>query len=353
MLPAEVLAAQEDLLERLTNNDSFMAFTALTSEKTVGHIFLPDYLHPLPELTREKHWRDIAPQGTQWVRALKNYIEGAYAYRVTAEMCLVLAHAASALDEDDRIDPQLAPTGCGIVHFAKPIKVQDVRGKTMLVHWAVWGPTTYAGRNALALAFYNDTWIEPDEVWGDFQTGFPGLNKEAQDSIMDDLGRWSSVHQTIMPAGMKLGPSQVAAPDVQVARIMAEEEIPGVLETPEEVKSATNLHRYMHALFLLLNQTVVDIQEEEPNRATRRRMLRKGLPQKVTVIALRRHANANRQEGESLVEWSHRWIVRGHWRWQACGPNRSERRRIWIAPFVKGPEDKELIVTDKVYSLER
>jgi hypothetical protein len=34
-----------------------------------------------------------------------------------------------------------------------------------------------------------------------------------------------------------------------------------------------------------------------------------------------------------------RFIVRGHWRRQACGLNRAERRPKWIAPFWKGPKD--------------
>jgi hypothetical protein len=34
-------------------------------------------------------------------------------------------------------------------------------------------------------------------------------------------------------------------------------------------------------------------------------------------------------------------IVRGHFRNQACGPKRSERRRIWIVPFWKGPDTEE------------
>jgi len=33
------------------------------------------------------------------------------------------------------------------------------------------------------------------------------------------------------------------------------------------------------------------------------------------------------------------WIVRGHWRNQAAGPGLSERRRIWIQPYWKGPAD--------------
>lgn len=36
---------------------------------------------------------------------------------------------------------------------------------------------------------------------------------------------------------------------------------------------------------------------------------------------------------------SSRFIVRGHWRNQACGKDRLDRRRIWIQPYWKGPAD--------------
>lgn len=38
-----------------------------------------------------------------------------------------------------------------------------------------------------------------------------------------------------------------------------------------------------------------------------------------------------------------RFMVRGHWRNQACGMELSERRLIWIKPYYKGPEMAELI----------
>lgn len=41
-------------------------------------------------------------------------------------------------------------------------------------------------------------------------------------------------------------------------------------------------------------------------------------------------------------------IVSGHWREQPCGPNHGERRRQWIAPYVKGPRDKPLVLKDTV-----
>ena len=37
----------------------------------------------------------------------------------------------------------------------------------------------------------------------------------------------------------------------------------------------------------------------------------------------------------------HRFVVRGHWRNQACGAGRAERRRKWIEPFWKGPAGAE------------
>jgi hypothetical protein len=40
----------------------------------------------------------------------------------------------------------------------------------------------------------------------------------------------------------------------------------------------------------------------------------------------------------------HRHIVRGHYREQPHGPRRSERKRIWIAPFWKGPTDGAALV---------
>lgn len=39
-----------------------------------------------------------------------------------------------------------------------------------------------------------------------------------------------------------------------------------------------------------------------------------------------------------------RWLVRGHWRNQACGPNRSERKHVFIEPYWKGPEGGPLRV---------
>lgn len=54
-----------------------------------------------------------------------------------------------------------------------------------------------------------------------------------------------------------------------------------------------------------------------------------------------------------FVEWTHRWIVSGHWRNQACGEGYSERKLVWVSPHVKGPENKPLVIRDTVGALVR
>lgn len=44
-----------------------------------------------------------------------------------------------------------------------------------------------------------------------------------------------------------------------------------------------------------------------------------------------------------------RFMVRGHWRNQACGKNMQDRERKWIQPYLKGPEDGEAF--SKVYKV--
>jgi hypothetical protein len=36
-----------------------------------------------------------------------------------------------------------------------------------------------------------------------------------------------------------------------------------------------------------------------------------------------------------------RYLVRGHWRNQACGPQMADRKNIWVAPYWKGPTDTD------------
>lgn len=46
--------------------------------------------------------------------------------------------------------------------------------------------------------------------------------------------------------------------------------------------------------------------------------------------------------------WKSRWWVGAHWRQQACGPQRSQRKPIFIAPHIKGPDGLPLVNRPRV-----
>lgn len=87
-------------------------------------------------------------------------------------------------------------------------------------------------------------------------------------------------------------------------------------------------------------------------RHARKRVQKLGLePSDVTVIRLRRSRSSSREEGES-VEYSHRFLVRGHWRNQWYPLDREHRQR-WVSTYVKGPEGKPLILKQRQFELSR
>jgi hypothetical protein len=81
-------------------------------------------------------------------------------------------------------------------------------------------------------------------------------------------------------------------------------------------------------------------------RASRRRLQRSiGDIPTVTVCSLPRPPASHRGDGQGR-DWSHRWIVSGHW----CNhwwPKQQVHKPRWISPYVKGPEDKPLVVKER------
>lgn len=74
----------------------------------------------------------------------------------------------------------------------------------------------------------------------------------------------------------------------------------------------------------------------------------------VTVVTLRHHVKAQVDQVQAAEkipsrQLTHRFVVRGHWRNQAYGTDRALRRRTYILPYVKGPENAPFVTREKVY----
>lgn len=107
---------------------------------------------------------------------------------------------------------------------------------------------------------------------------------------------------------------------------------------------------------MFLEQEIVVAHKESPQRALRRRCERDGivLPS-CHVVTLRREVGEeiHGHDGGGVVEWSHRWVVRGHWRRQFY-PSRGGHAPVWIHPHVKGPADKPFVdAAPTVYRVAR
>ena len=72
----------------------------------------------------------------------------------------------------------------------------------------------------------------------------------------------------------------------------------------------------------------------------------------VVVFTLRRAKSPQYEGDEREVQWSHRWVVQGHWRNQWYGSEKVHRQ-IWIAPFIKGPDDKPIVFKRRAFELVR
>lgn len=107
----------------------------------------------------------------------------------------------------------------------------------------------------------------------------------------------------------------------------------------------------------LMGERIVLSEQRQASRAARREAQRFLYPPSVLrVVELRRPTNRkDGEEGEEQAarEYSHRWIVRGHWRNQACGPGHSLRKQTWISAYEKGPEDLDLVVKTRVWNWDR
>lgn len=129
---------------------------------------------------------------------------------------------------------------------------------------------------------------------------------------------------------------------------------------------ATVAARVVLAAWTLLSQPrLVTHGQAAPTKAERRAAQRRQQPEPptVAVVSLRREA-AGQQAAVERAEaeqadaartgrrYSHRFMVgmpNGTYAMRACGPGRTQRRKVYIAPYEKGPEGAPLVIKDKVY----
>lgn len=105
------------------------------------------------------------------------------------------------------------------------------------------------------------------------------------------------------------------------------------------------------AMMLFLEQEILVRERVQASRGARRRAALSEERMINTILLRRVHREGQAVAGRE-VDWSCRWIVRGHWRNQWY-PSLGSHQPVWIAPHVKGPEDRGLRVRRSLFAIAR
>ena len=114
--------------------------------------------------------------------------------------------------------------------------------------------------------------------------------------------------------------------------------------------------RWVYAAMHLMSQRLATRVRHATDRPTRKRIQRhrkQEAPAFVDVVTLRRlEQDRERDPKGKQIDWSWRWMVSGHWRnqWYPAG---GVHKRTFIDSYVKGPPEKPLKPTTKIYVATR
>lgn len=253
-------------------------------------------------------------------------------YAVTSEIADVISSAAVSLPSFD-MQPHDMPTEHGFVWLEEPLMIEDRRGENIVMRAFGWITSHF-------VTVEDDGAVSETDQVGDgvFFVGFTDPSDER-----DHLYEYSKM------AGELDTPHQLLP---IISGIHSFDHPEWISET-----DGMGLVKWFMAFTRFVGETWVDRRMVvQPRHAIKRAMRAtpRVEPPSVQVVQLRRREQTHAApDGEDHShDWSHRWLVRGHWRNQWY-PSMQAHRPKWIPEHIKGPDDKPLIVRDKIFSVSR
>lgn len=114
------------------------------------------------------------------------------------------------------------------------------------------------------------------------------------------------------------------------------------------LEGVAGMMRVIRASWLLMQQPISSIRRLQPRHSELRMMRRRKLdPRSVRIVSLRHRQTESVGNEAETREYTHRWIVRGHWRNQWY-PSQGRHIPLWIHAHVKGPEGAPLLTGEIV-----
>lgn len=324
MTPTSTLAEQ-DLLARTFRSHEGVAF-----------------MNGWVESRRADGFPTIGSDALERARFESDGLVEASTYFVSDDMVQVATYAARRMPNQAIIESD-APSPHGFLVFETPIVIRDVRGRDCTVaayRWSKRQARTADGKDTFGFFWtvYSDVTDDRDEY--------------AATARKNDRVRraWTPRFMILAEDFEGFGMGELDAREI--SERYDERGVPHKMVDIEE--GLFYMRRLPQALWSLMGQRIANVSSERAARAERRRMERSGMlsDRPIRVVRLRRESSVVTDAGQTTVDWAHRWIVEGHWRNQWL-PSKSAHRLQWIAPYVKGPEDKPLVVKPTVNALVR
>lgn len=284
---------------------------------------------------------DVNPTPEQAADYITDTVAAAPTWLVTADMCGVIEQTAPALPDDYRLQPHHLTSRSGIAWLAEPLTTVDIWGDTNRYHaiawrdmggWLWWGAITDR--------------TDPDD------TVSRAIRESDSDGLLSSL-RWGFGHVASQaydrPWADGIDASAAAAVE-QRARVGHPADGRAPMSAAHVAENHRRMRGYILTMWAMAQQKMASVEPGRVSRGATKRAARTGAlpdPGSVRVVDLRqRHHVAERTDGGGEPgRWSHRWVVRGHWHTYHTRVGKVLR---WVEPFVKGPEDKPLVVRNDV-----
>jgi hypothetical protein len=273
-------------------------------------------------------------------------------FYVTGEMTDLLIHAAKSFPETEFQAIDL-PCPQGFVLLAKSVPTIDLHHKPLPWRAFSWMPYSHS-RDA-----ERERWAgsEDPESWRGIHLSLyahrdddPQRDDAVLEGLPDKHGTLSLVHET----PWRFGTSHRTKDDFRGGM----EDNKDIALSDEAFESGIQMLQTIHAFFLLVGQKIGTPEPMQATRGVRKRASRampvKEIPD-VRIVTLRRYRDDGDHEVDPEMrgrEYSHRFIVNAFWRRQWY-PSEQRHKPKWIAPYVKGPKDKPLVIKDTAYLWRR
>lgn len=254
---------------------------------------------------------------------------------ITSDMLHVIMQAAEDLPDDVTFDPTTLMSQYGFALFEEAILGEDANGTTIAIHGIAWECNPVRPEFGI-----RD--IEPGDLKMASVIYFLTDPHDLRDGINEQFQ-----HQ--------IGREGIPLPPLTLSHIypLLEGNGPPAGER-KGMQLVSGIVKLFLAMQILSRQTIGEAQRFRPDRAQRRRIQREypDQPERlITLITLRRKSVKHNEEPQK-IEWSRRWIVRGHWRKQYY-PKTKTYDWKYIYEYVKGPEDKPLVTGRRVFDFRR